>query len=191
MGGNTAYSANSQNIKSFELKQKARGFLIILAIAVPVFLAVLAYLFYQDATKNKTETTDQAAISLPAASPGATTDPNLQAGSGTTAPGGTTNPAIQTPAAQPTSGIPAGVTAAMNSIEANGIKGNPYVSSSLDTSPVPVGTSVSFDRNSWTSYSAELGSANATISALGQSRNASITFGVTEGAWKATGYSLN
>lgn len=193
MSGYETLSANSQNIKKFQLQQKARGFLVIFAIGVPVFLAMLAYLYYQDATQqNKTTATNQTeeAIALPETVPSQTTDPAQSVGGGVIPSSPATTPG-QVSSNQPSGSIPAGVQTAINSIEANGIKGNAYVSSSLDTSSIPSGTSIRFERSSWTQYSDILGSVNATISILGQTRTGSVTFGVTEGAWKATGYSLN
>ena len=200
MSGYETLSANSQNIKKFQLHQKARSFLVIVVVGVPVFLAMLAYLFYQDATKQNNAINSPSAheesIPSPEAIPTDTLTPNQSIDESTTPT--YSDPATTSPQAPPshapaptTGGIPAGVQSALNSIEANGIKGSPYVASNLDTSNIPVGTSITFDRNSWTQHSETAGSINATISILGQSRSGSVVFGVTEGAWRATGYSLN
>lgn len=202
MSGYETLSANSQNIKKFQLQQKARSFLVVLAIGIPVFLAMLAYLYYQDATqRNATTSTNQADESIASSDSTSTgfSDPSTQPIDGSTiAPSTTPNsaasPITQAPATtnQPSANtIPSGVQTAMNSIEASGIKGNPYVASNLDTSSVPSGTSITFDRKSWSQYSDTLGSVNAAINAYGQARTGSVTFGITEGTWKATGYSIN
>lgn len=103
-----------------------------------------------------------------------------------------------TPPSSPTPGgttpnstsMPSGVTAAINSIEANGIKSSPYIASSLDTSNLPDGTTIRFDRSSWSSFSSESGSVKAIATIYGQNYPGSVTFSLSGGSWKASGYSL-
>lgn len=206
--GYETLSSNSQNIKKFQLQQKARSFIVVLVIGVPVFLGMLAFLYYQDATKqNKVFTNpiqNNEAIYLGDEN-SITSDPN-QISPGQPVDGGATpnysnpanpnatnnSPAPGQSVSQPTmGGIPADLTSALNSIESNGIKGSPYVSSDLDTSNIPSGTSIQFDRGSWSPQSDSIGSINASISILGTSKSGSVTFSNTGGSWKATGYTLN
>jgi hypothetical protein len=89
------------------------------------------------------------------------------------------------------SAIPDGLETALSSIESNGIKGSLYVSSKFNTSSIPDGTTISFDRSSWQKTSDSAGSIKATVAVYGQSRSGSVTFTKSGGVWQATGYSLN
>ncbi len=194
MSGYETLSANSQNIKKFQLQQKARSFLVIFAIGIPVFLAMLAYLYYQDAVSdNKPTSLMEESVTSPDAISSDSTNPN-QGINGTNAssvaiPSGTSTPG-QTSPSQPvsSSGVPDGVQTALNSVEANGIKGNPYVT--FDTSTVPDGASVKADRSTWTATSETQGTVNGTISAYGQIRDGTLTFTMTDGVWRITGYAV-
>lgn len=200
-------SANSQNVKKFGTQQKFRTLVTVLVVGVPIFLAMLSFLVFKNTSKkdNNTQTThatvgsnidssidsdnnygtdygqneqiDDPALS-PAPSPAITStpqSPNQQ------------NPVVQ----QPIQGtIPAGVQTAINSIEANGVKGSPYVSSSMDTSQIPPGTSLKFDTSSWSQYSDSSGSVNATANILGTSKAITVSFTIIDGSWKASGYGL-
>lgn len=204
-----ALSANSQDIKKFQVHQKARSLLIVVVIGVPVFLAMLAYLFYQDAiksTQNNITNPENQSIAINSSDPSGSIgslDPSQVPTSGS--PGVATGPAynpgqanqgVENPSqgttTQPSNkSIPAGVESAINSIESNGIKGSPYVSSNLDTSQVPTGTSITFDRSSWVQYSDNVGSVKVKLSVMGMAKTGSVTFSIEGGAWKATGYNID
>ncbi len=206
-------SANSQDIQKFQMHQKARSILIVAVVGVPVFLAMLAYLFYRNAistkqTNSTTSTTieqqlsaeDTPSSSIPNETVTTGQDPNQQYFSANPGSSSSTNQSgqssaptqQQSPNIQSTNtGIPQGVETAINSIESNGIKGNPYVSSNLDTSQVPIGTSVKFDRSTWSQYSESSGSVKVSLSVMGLSKTGSVTFGIEGGSWKATGYSID
>lgn len=205
MSGFETLSANSQNIKQFELRQKAKNILVILAVGVPVFFAMLAYLIYKNTTSQHTTKPDASTVQEPNLQDQTIpSDPlpqnpidQSQLNPNDSIPGMTNqnSPSVSQPNPQPspqaTAGIPDGVIAAINSIEANGINGNPYVSSSLDTSNIPNGVKINFDRNSWTSYSSDLGSVNITAQVMGMTKTGSTTFSLVNGTWLVTGYSIN
>ncbi len=211
MSSFNALSSNSQDIQKFQMHQKARSLLIIAVVGIPVFLAMLAYLFYRNTVTSKqisSPTTSSIEQQLStddiSSNPSPTEtfqgqDPNQQystanpGSSATNQSGQTSTPAQQqAPSVQSTNtGIPPGVETAINSIESNGIKGNPYVSSNLDTSQVPVGTSVKFDKSTWVAYSENTGSIKVSLSIMGMSKTGSVTFGIEGGSWKATGYSID
>lgn len=198
MGDYSTLSSNSQNIKKFQLHQKTRTIILILVIGIPVFLAMLAYLFYQDAIKlNKPQTTNSITEESSTESTlgdSSVSNETIDDSAPLQAPADSpmSSPA-QTSPSQPTtqSGIPDGVIAAINSIEANGVNNNPYIDASLDTSQIPVGTKITFDRNSWVVFSDTLGSTNISASILGENKTGSVTFSSESGTWKATGYSID
>lgn len=192
------YSANSQNLKKIQLKERAKGLMTIAIIGIPIFLAFVAYSLYQQATADPNTATEQLAQDLSKDAPQQIVTGEIPQGSTEPIPVASGSPSTTAPTAPSagqttpaSSGIPAGVTTAMNSIEANGIKGNPYVSSNVDTSLVPAGTAINFDRSSWTSYSESFGSVNVTFTVNGQPGSGSITFSIEGGQWKASGYSIN
>lgn len=194
MGDYQALSANSQNIKRFQLHQKARAFLFILVIGLPIFLAMLAYLYYQDATQqNNKESVSQPeqAITTPSTE-SINTLPGDPLGSEhptvnntTPPPASSSSPVSQTPSG----GIPDGVTAALNSIEANGIKGNQYIT--FDTSDVPAGTIIKTNRSSWSAQSSSQGTVSSVITVLGQNHTGSLSLGLINGEWRVTSYSMD
>ena len=57
-------------------------------------------------------------------------------------------------------------------------------SCNLDTSQVPVGTSVKFDKSTWVAYSENTGSIKVSLSIMGMSKTGSVTFGIEGGSWK-------
>ena len=211
MSSFNALSANSQDIQKFQMHQKVRSILIIAVVGIPVFLAMLAYLFYRNTVSSKQVnsptsssieqqlSTDDIYSNLSPTETVQGQGPNQQYYTANPGPS-TTNQSGQTstpnqqqaPSVQSTNtGIPPGVETAINSIESNGIKGNPYVSSNLDTSQVPVGTSVKFDKSTWVAYSENTGSIKVSLSIMGMSKTGSVTFGIEGGSWKATGYSID
>lgn len=100
-------------------------------------------------------------------------------------------PPAVSPAPAPTYSrtMPAAVTPVLDSIEQSGLKDNPNVT--FDTSSIPSGTSVRFDRASWINISDRISSISGEVSALGQKRTGSLTFELVNSSWKATGYSIN
>ena len=189
-------SANSQNIKKFQLRQKGKSILLVVIVVTPIFLGAVIYIFYNQYTNQTTSTElvedfDQSYVNE--TSPEVIFEEPLGED---LSPDTTTN--FSSPSTTPnstgsatTDTIPSGVTSAVNSIEANGIQSNPYISSNLDTSSIPDGSTVKFARDSWVQYSPESGTLNATITAYGQPYQGSVTFTLESGSWKVTGYSLN
>lgn len=201
----STYSANSQKINRFRLSQKFGNLAILIVIGIPLLLGGVAYATYKriispaENENNVAEQTPEMAGIDPAQTaldPNAMIDPTTGAPIGSTAGGGGSIPpqgsapasSGQSPARQPAAGIPDGVVVAINSIEANGIKNNPYVS--MDTSGIPDGIVVSLDRSSWSPSSADAGSVKGTITYYGTPYNGSVTFNNIGGTWKVVGYSL-
>lgn len=195
-------SANSKNIKNFQVQQKFKGILVVFIIGVPVVIAILSYTAYRNYINPSSpvaeSTEDQIATNQdPTLEQINGVDPNAPIdtsglGVGGASGGGSTPSAGGSAAPTPTptqSGIPEGVTVAVNSIEANGIKNSPYVA--LDTSGVPDGTVIKIDRSTWTPYSADQGAISGTITAYGQTRNGSLTFNVIDGTWRVVSYSVD
>lgn len=199
MDGNIV-SANTKNVHKFALQQKARGILFVVVIVVPVFLGAVAYLTYTDMVSQQDETTAVATESTPEQ-----TSPSTQAPSSeiiapapptsenpTQSQGASSTPqSSPTPRSAPSSALPDGLVTALNSIETNGLKGSAYVSSSFDTSSIPDGTSISFNRSSWVKESDTSGSISGTVFLFGQPQNGSVRFVESGGVWRATGYTLN
>jgi cytoskeletal protein RodZ len=200
MDGNIV-SANTKNVHRFALQQKARGILFLVVIVVPVFIAGVAYLAYQDIVSPQDQTDTTVAITNPESTDQANNSDSTQAPSTEITP--PAPPSVDTPAQTPgstqqtaptkakASPVPDGLKTALNSIETNGIKGSAYVSSSFDTSNIPDGTSVTFDRSSWQKTSNSAGSIQGTVYVYGQPQNGSVTFAESGGVWRATGYTLN
>lgn len=193
-------SANSQDIQKFQAHQKARSFLVVLVIGVPVFIAMLAYLFFQDSiwkpqknTSNpvgQVQPTDDFGLS-PSADQ--STTPNTALPNISSDPTNPDSPVSQSPSTSPqpsSATIPDGVINAVNSIEANGINNNPYISSNLDTSQIPSGTSITFHRSSWFQFNETLGSLSVSASVLGTTKDGTVIFGIEDGSWKAVDYSF-
>lgn len=193
MGGNETFSANSKNLQKFQLQQKARSLILVLIIVVPILLGIVAYAAYRQAIapKAETATTPQTLAAETAGEVSSDTgdqapasiDPNTAVSNGATS--------SSSGNASSASSLPAGVTTAMNSIEANGIKGNPYVSGNLDTTSVPDGTSVRFNRSSWKQLSDTSGTADASVTYFGQNKAGTVTFDLSNGTWQVSGYSLS
>lgn len=206
-------SANSQNVKKFGNKQKFRSFITILAVGVPLILVVVSLVIYNNVVNPKKTTNDNASMitgdDQSILSKDQTSEDLLTGGSSNVMPGdlGSGAPTPQTssspsspqpalggtsatqPNASPISGTtPSGVQTAINSIESSGIKGNSYVSSTMDTSQIPPGTSIKFDSSSWDQYSDSSGRVNATASVLGQNKKIYVFFEIVDGSWKATSY---
>lgn len=209
-------SVNSHQIKKFKIIQDAKIIIVVLVVAAIGVGAWFAYDYYQKAVSELNGTSQDESIStsepvtgtiednntadvisLDGSSTAQPVSPSTPSGSssGGSAPGSTPPSSSQGTSTPPplsaSNVIPDGVTLALNSIESTGIKGSPYVSPSLDTSSLPDGTAISFDRSSWVSLNSETGTIKATANVSGESINTNITFGQSGGSWKAVGYSLN
>ena len=206
---NNMLSANSQNIKKFQLQQKGKNVLIVVLIVAPLFIGGIIYVVYTQLTNEATTSqTDPGVIPTETgfdkfsgeAPDGAIVDDPANfsspaqnsSGGGSSSP--STNPGITPSGPSGGSGssasTPAGVLSAANSIEATGIKGNPYVASNVNTSNLPAGSTIRFDKNSWSQFSANSGTLNATVTISGTDYAGSVTFKSTGGSWKATGYGI-
>jgi hypothetical protein len=200
-GNSNIVSANTKNVHKFALQQKARGMLFLVVIVVPVFIAGIAYLVYQDTvSQQEVGTAASVAVQDPesidqAINPDSTQAPNTEI----TPPA---PPSVDTPqspgssnqggtATTQSSKIPSGLETALKSIETNGIKGSAYVSSKFNTNSIPDGTTISFDRSSWSKISDTSGSIKGTVYIYGQPQKGSVTFTESGGVWRATGYALN
>lgn len=206
MDGNTV-SANTKNLQKFQVAQKARSMLFIAAIVVPLFLATAAYVTYTSITSPNNNEEDLNAVfegaePITGGAAGSSDAPNTEitppappsteaSGSGATQSPQQNGGSSSSAAAGSSSSVPTALNTALKSIEANGIKGSAYVSSNLDTSQIPDGTSISFNRSSWSPVGSRTGSIKATVTAYGQPRTGSVTFEESGGVWRATGYSLD
>lgn len=83
-------------------------------------------------------------------------------------------------------GMPEGVCTAITSIEKNGIKGNPYVQA--DTSKLPSGSTIKFDRASWEQTTDTTGHVGFTLKVLLTTYKARANFELINGTWKATSH---
>ncbi len=166
----SGFSANSKQIKSFRFHQKLRSGLVLAVIVIPIIGAFFAYRYYKQSINPSAPA--PVAVTAPS-SPTTSTTPTVENAPGTAAP---------------TSTMPEGVTAALNSIEQNGMKSNPYITA--DTSNIPNGTVVSVDRTSWTTYGTDMGSVTTTMSLKGTTKKGTLTFQLLYGSWKVVGYSI-
>jgi len=102
-----------------------------------------------------------------------------------------------TPAAAPAaaavycgvSGLPEGVCSAIDSIEKNGLKNNPYVSA--DTSTVPAELKVTVSRSTWKLTNANTGSVSFDASLNGTNYKGSGIFTKSGNDWKVSSYTLS
>lgn len=193
----SVYSANSKNIKRFQLSQRFGNLAFIAIIAVPVILGSVAYATYKRMTAPSSDDTEIATLEdapgtmdfnqpindMPPTGPVA--DEQLSGGAGSGASGRMPPSNSQ---ARASNSAPEGVIVAINSIEANGIKNNPYVQ--MDTSNIPDGAVVSVNRNSWVSEGPDSGTISGTITFNGQPYNGSVVFNNIGGTWKVVSYYL-
>jgi cytoskeletal protein RodZ len=206
-------SVNSHQIKKFKIIQNAKIIIVFFVVASIGVGAWFAYDYYQKAVSELNGTSQDESISSTGPITGSVENDNgdvislddsnpVQPISPSSTPDGTSSVGGSNPSTPPSSpsspgstapapAAPSGVVTAINSIESSGIKGSAYVSPTLDTSQLPNGTTIVFDRSSWVGLSAETGSIKATASVAGQTLNTNITFGLSGGSWKAIGYSLN
>lgn len=201
----TQLSANSKKLQIFRLQQKLKLVVFCSIFLLPLAMTGVWYVKFKSANGKPS--------SIPVAIDGITptvddqleqtetleenpSNSNIedsQSVAGGPGYGSGNVPSGSSPApASSTNTMPAGVTTAINSIETNGIKGNPYVADTIDSNQLPSGTTIKFDRNSWSSGSATSGTVKATLNVSGQSYNGTITFNnVGNNVWKATSYSLS
>jgi hypothetical protein len=196
-GNSNIVSANTKHVHKFELQQKARSILFVVVIVVPVFIATVAYLIYRDTVSDQAQPQTDATVTFNPESisqvngSAATQEPSTEIIPPAPPSVDSSSQATGSSIANPSSGFPEGLETAVSSIESNGIKGNPYVSSKFNTSSIPDGTTISFDRSSWQNTSDSAGSIKAIVTAYGQSRSGSVTFTKSGGVWQATGYALD
>lgn len=197
---NTGLSANSKNIKKFQLQQKGRNILLVLIIILPLLIAGILYTAFlqladgnstaelvtdyegQDAIEQSVGETDSAPVYT-------TPDEAVSVNGGSSTSPSPSQAPTASPAS-PTSGLPNGVTLTLNSIETNGVKGSPYIADTLDVSQLPDDATFSFDRNSWIASDANTGSINVAVGAFGSTYQGTVTLKNFSGVWKVTGYSL-
>ena len=199
---NTGLSANSKNIKKFQLQQKGRNILLILIIIVPLFIAGIIYtVFLQYADGNSTsaelvsdfegqDSIDQTVGGTDSAPVYTTPDDAISVDGGSSSNSLPTSPAPAVTPSTPASSLPNGVTITLNSIETNGVKGSPYIADTLDVSQLPADATFQFDRNSWIASDANTGSINVAVGAFGTTYQGTVTLKNFSGVWKVTGYSL-
>jgi type IV secretory pathway VirB10-like protein len=87
------------------------------------------------------------------------------------------------------SGMPEGVCKAIDSIEKNGLKNNPYVSA--DTSTVPTELKVTISRSTWKLTNADTGSVSFDASLNGTNYKGSGIFTKSGNDWKVSSYTLS
>lgn len=194
--GHTQLSANSQNIKKFQFHEKGRNLLFVVLFAATLFIGGVIYLLFSQYSQQSSSAelvtdfdTSEAQTATPNTDETATAT-SQDVSSPSYIPQNT-NPTTTTNNAAP-SGLPNGVFVALDSLEANGIVGNTYVSSSLDVSNLPDNATVQFQRDTWSQTDASSGSLNATVNAFSQTYQGSVTFTLeSDGTWRVTGYGLS
>ncbi len=207
-----ALSANSKNIKSFLFKQKFYRFasLFILPGAIVIGLFVYVTLRYDLVSHLPIQSQTSQLVELREGGQAATDSSNGAVVTQGTTPGtsgavksngqpmtqaeleklyGPKPVAIPAPTPSYSKTIPDTIPAILDSIEKTGVKNNPNVA--MDTSSIPDGTTVVFDRTSWINITDTTSSISGTVSALGQKRTGYLTFTQTNNIWKVTGYSIN
>ncbi len=186
-------SANSKNVQNFRSRQRFRVVYIVLIIGMPFLIGFVAYGEYkravspvnslneapQEAFTDDGSISNQVPSSPPSSSSPSTESPQTPTNSGSS---------NETSKKETVTKIPDGVIVAINSIEANGIKNNQYVD--IDTTSVPEGTVVRINRESWTQPTPNQVVVNGTVSAYGQSRQGTLTFGKVNGTWKVINYTV-
>lgn len=196
--GHPQLSANSQNIKKFQLHEKGRNFLFVVLFAGTLFIGGVIYLLFSQYSQQSSSAelvtdfdTTETQVTAPT-SDEATSATSQDVSSPSYAPQ-TTNPTATSNAGNAIpSGLPNGVFVALDSLETSGIVGNPYVSASLDVSNLPDNATVQFQRDTWTQTDASNGSLNAMVTAFGQTYQGSVTFTLeSDNTWRVTGYGLS
>lgn len=143
-------------------------------------------------TDTQTTTDLPATIQPQATTPDATTSsPNSSSQSQTT-PRNSSSSVTQSPPSQTSSsscgvaGMPQGVCTTIQSIEANGVKGNPNVEA--DTSLLPDGVKVDVNEPSWQAVDASNGKVGFTMFVNGTSYNGTAILQLKNGTWKVINY---
>ncbi len=199
------YSANSQNIKHFKLKQKMKNLIIIVIIGIPILLGVAVYYYYRNITdpskstvKKGTQTSllgatsNEHEISANNSSqqlPGHDSlynSANAQNLNNQSTPSNIAESNNQ----NSKSSIPSSVTTIINYTETKGSTNNPYIHPDLDTSPFKNATKITFNKNSWAQYGQNQGSMDFSVQFSGKTKDGTATFSIDNGAWKIIGYGL-
>lgn len=191
------YSANSQNIKHFKLKQKVKNLIIIAIIGIPVLLGVAVYYYYREITNpNKTTNKSGSQTSLLGANSERqqvlTNNDNSQL-PGQSTPSSVTNSSSSNSnqnSSNNTSNLPPTVAIIVDYTESKGAVNNPYIHSNLDISSFKDATKITFDKNSWTQYGQNQGSMDFSIQISGKTKQGTATFGLENDTWKIIGYGL-
>ena len=199
-------SANSQDIKTFKLKQKIKNLLILLIIGIPIALGFAAYLYYKSITKNKETAKIKTAENSQhtGVTEGVNSNQDLSSNSDQQLPGQNSvstyspNSATQNnsqssssvPVSSSTSNIPSEVVTALNYTETNGVTNNPYIDSRLDTSQFTNDAKITFDRSTWILQNTNQGSIDFTIKLSGVAKNGTSTLSNSNGTWKIIGYAI-
>lgn len=193
-------SANSQDIKTFKLKQKIKNLLILLIIGIPIALGFAAYLYYKSITKNKETAKIKTAENSQhtGVTEGVNSNQDLSSNSDQQLPGQNSVSATQNnnqssssaPIASSTSNIPPEVVATLNYTETNGVTNNPYIDSRLDTSQFTSDAKITFDRSTWILQNTNQGSIDFTIKLSSVTKNGTSTLSNSNGTWKIIGYAI-
>jgi len=193
-------SANSQDIKTFKLKQKIKNLLILLIIGIPIALGFAAYLYYKSITKNKETAKIKTAENSQhtGVTEGVNSNQDLSSNSDQQLPGQNSVSATQNnnqssssaPIASSTSNIPPEVVATLNYTETNGVTNNPYIDSRLDTSQFTSDAKITFDRSTWILQNTNQGSIDFTIKLSSVAKNGTSTLSNSNGTWKIIGYAI-
>lgn len=202
-GSSDWLSANSKHVKNFRLAEnfKGFGFLVLFLAFGGVFYILytnqgdpanirdsvnsIAGIFGHDETPAQPIDDRSVAVSVPPSSPDQTNAQDIQPI--TMAP--STNNASGS-ANAPVTGMPQGVVDAIASLESRGVKNNPYVHSTINTSSIPSDATIKFDKTSWNKTSASSGTIKGTIISSQFSYSGLFTFSQVDGIWKAVAYSL-
>jgi hypothetical protein len=201
----SSYSANSKNIKRFQASQKMKNILFVFIVGIPITIGVVAYIAYRRYVtpsnaliENSSNSVIENPESINTLNPNAATQNNPSTdnpdASNATPPGSQQNNS-QAPSdtseqsRSQNDTVPPGVISAINSIEKNGMKNNPYVA--FDTSSIPDGTVIRLERKSWTQFASDGGSVEGTVSAYGKTNRGMLTFGLVDGSWKVVSYMID
>ena len=176
-------SVNSQQIKKFKIIQNAKIIIVVLVVAAIGVGAWFAYDYYQKVVSDLNGTTKDASIGV---STSPVTGTIEKSDTDVIRLDNSTSPQLSS-----SNEIPYGAVLALNSIESTGINGNPYIVSSLDTTSLPAGATITFDRATWINLDTETATIKANASTGSETKNTNITFSQSSGSWKVVGYSLN
>lgn len=188
-------SANSKKLNRFQASQNFKMFLFLVIILVTLGAMPVGYSFYKNTVDPEgSESIGQSNLVDETVSETIAQDqpitPTIEDPASPSSPAGGYSPSsnpTQQPSA-PSSGMPEGVSTALNSIEQSGIRNNSYIA--IDTSSIPDGSTIKANRGSWSPVGADTGSVSGTITIYGQPTNGSLTFQLVGGVWKVVGYAI-